>query len=240
LRPEVNDYNVHQSLRPAPRYPFGKRLKTASASALVTSVFWIVVMVFYWPRGDRATPTPSLASTVQVEPGSPVAAPPPQRRQSVARAYDGPAVYVAPREGLTLPVQGITADQLTDTYSQSRGDGTRAHNAIDIRAPRGTPVYAACSGTLEKLFQSKDGGNTVYEISPDGKAIYYYAHLDSYAPGLTEGMAVLRGRLLGFVGSTGDADPAAPHLHFAIMALAPGATWWQGRPINPYPLLAGR
>ncbi len=235
----MTDRNDQPPLRPVPRYGFGKRLKTASVSALITSLCWIVFMVLYWPRGERTAPTQAPPGSVQARPGN-SAVPTSQPSQGVARAYDAPAAYVPPREGLKLPVQGVTANQLIDTYSQSRGEGTRAHNAIDIAAPRGTPVYAAAAGTLVKLFVSKDGGNTVYERSPDGTAIYYYAHLDSYAPALAEGMAVMPGQLLGFVGSTGDADPAAPHLHFAIMALVPGESWWQGRPINPYPLLAGR
>ncbi|WP_295637094.1 M23 family metallopeptidase [Novosphingobium sp.] len=235
----MTDRNDQPPLRPVPRYGFGKRLKTASVSALVTSVFWIVFMVLYWPRSEAANPPPVLPGAAQAGSGS-RAATAPQRGAGVARLYDGPAVYVAPREGLKMPVQSVAANQLADNYTQSRGDGSRAHNAIDILAPRGTPVLAAASGTVAKLFASKNGGNTVYERSPDGKAIYYYAHLDSYAPGLTDGMPVTPGQVLGFVGSTGDADPAAPHLHFAIMVLAAGETWWQGRPINPYRYLGGR
>ena len=234
----MTDHTGQPPLRPAPRYGFGKRLKTASVSVLITSLFWIVFMVLYWPRGERANTTGQQPDAVQSVAGNRVT-PQSQPSQTVTRTYDAPAVYVPPREGLKLPVQDVTANQLTDTYGQSRGDGTRAHNAIDIPAPRGTPVYAAASGTLVTLFLSKDGGNTVYERSPDGKAIYYYAHLDSYAPGLAEGMAVTSGQLLGFVGSTGDADPAAPHLHFAITVLEPGEAWWQGRPINPYTFLGG-
>ena len=229
-------------VRPAPRYGFGKRLKTASISALVTSLFWIVFMVLYWPRG--APDAAVLSSVKQTNPAAPTTTGQPVHNghpnRAAAPVYQSAAEYVPPPEGLKLPVQGVTPNQLLDTYAEARGGGTRGHNAIDIMAPRGTPVFAAASGTVVKLFLSKDGGNTVYERSPDGKAIYYYAHLDGYAPGLVEGMAVTPGQVLGFVGSSGDADPGAPHLHFAIMALAPGETWSQGRPINPYRLLGGR
>lgn len=222
---------------PKPGYGFGKRLKTALVSALITSLAWGVVAAIYWPRGEA--PVAALAEFHGADPalaGNRAVLPPPPGETGT---FGVQAVYVPPRGGLTLPVQDVMPEQLTDTYSQTRGDGTRGHNAIDIPAPRGTPVFAAAAGTVVKLFLSKDGGNTVYERSPDGKAIYYYAHLDSYAPGLTEGMAITPGQVLGFVGSTGDADLAAPHLHFAITALAPGEGWWQGQPVNPYPLLAG-
>lgn len=220
-----------QIIQPAHRNGFGKRLKTASISALVTSLFWVVFMVLYWPRSPVVAGPQRQTSAISTS----VAA----ARADEPTPYDSPD-YVVPAGGLLLPVQGVAANQLIDTYGQARGDGIRAHNAIDIMAAQGTPVLAAAGGTVEKLFLSKAGGNTLYERSPDGKAIYYYAHLGSYAPGLAEGTVVQAGQQLGFVGSSGDADPGAPHLHFAIMALVPGGKWWQGRPINPYPLLRGR
>jgi len=140
---------------------------------------------------------------------------------------------------LLLPVAGVRFDQLTDTYSQTRG-GTRIHEALDIMAPRGTPVLAAVDGTVEKLFTSVPGGLTIYEFDPARTHAYYYAHLDRYAPGLVEGKALHRGDVIGYVGSTGNASPEAPHLHFAIFALGPEKRWWQGTPVNPYPLLAPR
>jgi murein DD-endopeptidase MepM/ murein hydrolase activator NlpD len=142
--------------------------------------------------------------------------------------------------GLAIPVAGIRPEQLSDTFTQARAHG-RPHDALDIMAPRGTPVVAAAEGTVEKLFFSHGGGGiTVYVRSPDRAWMYYYAHLDRYAPGLAEGQQLRRGDPVGFVGSTGDASPTAPHLHFAINHMAPDERWWQGTPINPYPLLAGR
>lgn len=145
----------------------------------------------------------------------------------------------AQTEGLVVPVEGVRREALVDTWGQSRAGGTRGHEAIDIMARRGTPVVAAAPGIVEKLFQSVRGGTAVYVRSPDRRRIYYYAHLDGYAPGLTERARVRTGDLLGFVGSTGDASPQAPHLHFGISLAEPGEGWWQGRPINPYPLLRG-
>ena len=151
-----------------------------------------------------------------------------------------PRAPVEPFSGtLPIPVAGVAREQLADTFTQARANG-RSHDAIDIMAPRGTPILAAADGNVEKLHFSQGGGGiSVYVRSPDRRWIYYYAHLEGYAPGLAEGQQVRRGALLGFVGSTGNANPEAPHLHFAINAMAPGERWWQGTPVNPYPLLAG-
>ena len=151
-----------------------------------------------------------------------------------------PEPIVAP-SGLAIPVAGIRPGQLLDTYTQARAGGARVHDAIDIMAPRGTPVIAAAEGTVEKLHLSRGGGGiTAYVRSVDGQWMYYYAHLDAYAPGFHEGQRLRRGDPVGTVGSTGNANPAGPHLHFAINRLGPSERWWQGTPINPYPLLAGR
>jgi murein DD-endopeptidase MepM/ murein hydrolase activator NlpD len=137
--------------------------------------------------------------------------------------------------GLLIPVAGVTRANLHDSFEERRG-ATR-HEAIDITAPRGTPVVAAGDGRVVKLFKSVPGGLTVYQFDPDEKFAYYYAHLDRYAEGLAEGMLLKRGDPLGYVGSTGNASPASPHLHFAIFRLGPDRRWWTGAPINPYPLL---
>jgi murein DD-endopeptidase MepM/ murein hydrolase activator NlpD len=139
-----------------------------------------------------------------------------------------------------VPVEGVASSALVDTYMQSRAAGARRHDAIDIMAPHGRPVLAAVSGQVEKLFWSKDGGRTIYIRSANGRLQTYYAHLDSYAPGLREGQGVMAGQPIATVGSTGNADPAAPHLHFAVHVMRPGDPWYRGRAINPYPLLVPR
>ncbi len=144
----------------------------------------------------------------------------------------------APPDALLIPVAGITAGQLTDTFNDMRGGGTRRHEATDIMASRGTPVLAASDGKVAKLFTSVPGGLTIYEFDPTTTYAYYYAHLDHYAPDLSEGKLLRRGDVIGYVGSTGDASPDAPHLHFAIVQLGPEKQWWKGTAINPYPLLA--
>lgn len=141
-------------------------------------------------------------------------------------------------KSLLIPVQGIDASQLVDTYSQARSDD-RIHEAIDIPSPNGKSVLAVANGIIVKLHNSKPGGLTIYQFDSTQTYAYYYAHLGSYAEGLVEGMQVKRGDLIGYVGSTGNASPAAPHLHFAIFELGPEKNWWQGKAINPYPLLGG-
>jgi murein DD-endopeptidase MepM/ murein hydrolase activator NlpD len=164
--------------------------------------------------------------------------------RSLAAPADAPAVpsvsdldRLGTRQ-LLLPVQGYNLSQLRDNFAEKRG--TRVHEAIDLAAPRGTPVLAVDDGTVKKLFTSAAGGLTVYEFDGQGAYSYYYAHLDHYAEGLHEGQVVKKGDRLGYVGTTGNAPPNTPHLHFTIFKLAPDKKWWEGSPINPYPLWALR
>ena len=136
---------------------------------------------------------------------------------------------------LAIPVEGVARSSLLDTFEDRRGQ--KAHEALDIAAPRGTPVVAVDDGRIVKLFRSLPGGLTIYQFDPEQQFAYYYAHLDRYADGVREGMAVRRGELIGYVGSSGNAAPDAPHLHFAIFRLGPERQWWKGTAINPYPFL---
>ena len=205
-------------------------VSTAVVTAIMTSVFWLVAYnVAFAPKGAGANGKVEAAGEkVTIDPG---AQPPVTLAEGIVV---GPA-------GLAIPVQGIRPKQLTDTYTQARAGGARTHDAIDIMAAEGTPVLAAADGTVEKLFFSNGGGGiTVYVRSPDQRWTYYYAHLQGYAPGLAEGQKVKRGQVLGRVGHTGNANPAGPHLHFAINRMEPGQKWYDGTPTNPYPLLAGK
>lgn len=202
-----------------------RRLGTIIVTAVLVSAFWI----FYQgitggrrdgkvdPVGDKAVVQPASAPAVTV----------------------AESVTVGPA-GLAIPVAGVKPDQLVDTFTQARAGGARVHDAIDIMAPEGTPVVAAAPGTVEKLYFSEGGGGvSAYVRSSDGRWNYYYAHLQRYADGLREGQKIGRGVPIGFVGYTGNAWPDGPHLHFAINRMNPGEKWYQGTPINPYPLLAG-
>ncbi len=134
--------------------------------------------------------------------------------------------------GLIIPVDGIEKRSLYDSFSDGRG--ARKHEAIDIHAPRGTPVLAAGDGCVVKLFRSIAGGITLYQFDLEGNFAYYYAHLDRYADGVKEGSQLQQGDVLGYVGTTGNAAAKAPHLHFAIFRLGPEKRWWKGTAINPY------
>jgi murein DD-endopeptidase MepM/ murein hydrolase activator NlpD len=201
------------------------RLLTIVVTATLTSAAWIVFGSFYF-REPGQPPAPA---------GGVTAAP----TQATVKPPSGqPAAAGVAPASLLIPVAGVTANQLTDNFNDTRGG--HAHGALDIMAPRGTEVLAAAPGTVEKLFQSVPGGNTIYVRSPDGTTIYYYAHLDHYADGLKEGQAVQRGQVIAAVGSTGDASPEAPHLHFEVMRTSPQAKWYdKADDVDPYPLLTG-
>ena len=153
------------------------------------------------------------------------------------RPQPAPPAQLERPEGLLIPVAGIAANQLRDTFTDARGKG-RKHDAIDIMAPQGTAVLAAEDGKVVRLFKSVPGGLTIYQFNATEQFCFYYAHLDRYAHGLTEGAQLRRGDVIGYVGFSGNADAAAPHLHFAIFVLGPEKRWWEGTAINPYPYLA--
>ena len=138
---------------------------------------------------------------------------------------------------LRIPVAGVKPSELRDTFSDARSEG-RVHDAIDIPAPRGTPVLAASDGRVVRLFQSAKGGTTVYQLAAaDEHFVFYYAHLAAYADGLAEGHAARRGETIGYVGDTGNAGPGNTHLHFQIYRVADPRHFWTGENINPDPLL---
>ena len=158
------------------------------------------------------------------------------RREAVAVA---PEAALAART-LIIPVQGVDPSRVRDSYTAARGG--RTHDAVDIMAPRGTPVIAADAGTIFRLRRNEAGGITIYQLDPEERFVYYYAHLDRYEKGLVEGMSIRQGDVLGFVGTTGNAPKDTPHLHFQVMLYRGRGQYWGGEPINPHPYLtrAGR
>ena len=137
---------------------------------------------------------------------------------------------------LRMPVEGVKKADLVRSFGDRRGSD-RQHEAIDILAPRNTPVYAVEDGSIAKIFYSKAGGITVYQFDPRESYAYYYAHLERYAAGLKDGDRVKRGDVIGYVGTSGNAPPATPHLHFAIFKLTDQKRWWQGTPLDPFDIL---
>jgi peptidoglycan LD-endopeptidase LytH len=184
------------------------------------------------PRPTGASP----AARSPVQPQNPDLQPTPPANASPDQT--GPLI---PGSSLTspsliVPVAGVRPDQLRDTFSESRSEG-RIHDAIDIPAARGNPVVAAADGPIVKLFHSERGGTTIYQLSVDGKFVYYYAHLDRYAEGLAEGHFAKQGETIAYVGDTGNAGPGNYHLHFSIAEISSPKDFWHGVNINPYPLL---
>src|SRR6476620_856254 len=193
-------------------------------------VLLIGFVVVVWLGTGRVS-TPAVVEPVPAplpaQAAAPVVQPPPPLAQAP------PIIHI---EGLIIPVAGVRADQLVDTYTASRSEG-RTHDAIDIMAPAETPVLAAADGQITKLWQSAKGGTTIYQLSADQKIIFYYAHLAHYADGLTEGKQVRQGEVIAYVGDTGNAGPGNYHLHFSIALVSDPKRYWEGTNINPYPLL---
>ena len=207
----------------------------------------------YRPVAAKASPRAAPAVVFTPAPASPAAPapaklPPPPAEQQLPPPppLTPPATTPSPvpphppqkRLALAMPIAGIDPAELTDTFNDSR-EG-RPHEALDIMALRGTPVMAVDEGNVAKLFTSQRGGLTVYQFNDARDLCYYYAHLERYAKGLQEGTLLRRGDVLGYVDSTGDASPGAPHLHFAVFRLGPEREWWKGTAIDPLPLLQGR
>jgi murein DD-endopeptidase MepM/ murein hydrolase activator NlpD len=218
----------------------------ANAASRINLALTLIFAISLACLGFAAFSSGVLGSLFTLHRGAPGDSLPQPARQlvSTSRAVTGYAPMTSPVETVTelpiIPVAGVNSGQLVDTYTEARDRGQRRHDAIDILAPQGTAVLAAAPGTVEKLYTSAQGGITLYLRSRDRLMIYYYAHLDGYSPGLHEGQAVRQGEVIGRVGFTGNAEPAAPHLHFAVWRVASGAQWHQDHvAINPYPLLHG-
>ena len=231
---------------------FVDRLLTIVITATITSAIWIVAggSIIENATGDGqrdttrpadAAPSPSPTRTGPAEAGLETPVSEEARNAKPLDTEFSRQVDVRAGNELVIPVLNVRPNELSDTYTDSRGGGERLHEAIDIMAPTGTSVIAAGPGEVEKLFRSDAGGMTIYVRSPDGRTIHYYAHLDEYAQGLKEGQKVRRGQRLGTVGFSGNASPDAPHLHFAILQTTPDSEWWEpANAVNPYPLLKGQ
>ena len=205
------------------------RCRNPSTHAMIDSVFDA--------RDDSLGMNDTLTSPAPPAPQPRSEPPPIERSASTAPAIENGAardLHALARQ-LVIPVQGVTRSQLRDTYAEARG--TRTHEALDIPAPRGTPVISAMDGKLMRLFNSRTGGLMVYAADPTDRFILLYGHLDRYADGLRDGMPLKRGQVIGYVGTTGNAPIGTPHLHFGILRGRPSQNWSRGAAINPFPLL---
>lgn len=220
----IDPFDTDADAGPAPAFSLVPRamagtlpgaLMVLGLSALVVIGFAVVI-----ETRDPFAPSEPVAPTVE-QPPSPA-----------------PATPVPRVEGLLIPVKGIASRDLRDNFQEIRGK--RVHGALDIMAPRGTPVVAAGDGRVAKVYRHILGGLCVYQYDAKEEYVYYYAHLDAFAQGLAAGDEVKRGDTIGYVGTTGNASKTAPHLHFALIKLGPDKRWYRGEPVNPYPLLTAR
>jgi murein DD-endopeptidase MepM/ murein hydrolase activator NlpD len=225
------------------------RARTLLASvAIFAAIATLVVRLSRMSRDGRPNDVVTWSKT-QPQVASPTAPVPAQSQNNPTYVQPTPLPIASPDNtspapslpstsppGLIIPVAGVRPEQLRDTFSESRAEG-RIHDAIDIPAPLGTPVLAAADGPIVKLFQSARGGTTIYQLSVDGKFVYYYAHLDRYAEGLAEGRFAKQGETIAYVGDSGNAGPGNYHLHFSIAEISNPKDFWHGVNINPYPLL---
>ena len=225
-----------------PLHPAASWIVFAAAMGFLGGMMAMAALVTMFPTGAAAVAEPLIQAAprkVEVKPTkneepAPVAPPPPAA--TTVPAMSSNIVEALRNRQLTLPVHGIKRDDLRDTFNETRGS-SRRHEALDVLAPRNTPVLAVEDGKIAKLFLSDAGGITIYQFDPTEAYCYYYAHLERYAEGLKEGAAIRRGQVIGYVGTTGNAPRDTPHLHFAIFKLTDEKKWWQGTAIDPYSVL---
>ena len=204
----------------------------------VVASFGAGVLVDSWLRtyGPPKPATPPVETVIGAPPSPAVRSTPPAKVSRMTTALTPAPVATtgdAPRSRLRFPIDGASLESIKGGFAERRGSD-RPHEAVDILSPRNTPVHAVDSGTIAKLFFSKAGGITIYQFDPTGRLCYYYAHLERYADGLHEGQDVAQGDVIGYVGTSGNAPPGTPHLHFAVLELGADQHWWQGKPIDPY------
>ncbi len=217
----LNRQQQHQQIRPGEEErATNSALESSPASSVVESSP---------ARSPEASPGPTSVPTPEETPQT---TPPTVVDSTLANSFVG-------KLKLIIPVTGVRPEQLLDTFADARSEG-RVHDAIDIPAPAGTAVVAAADGQIVKLFQSERGGTTIYQASVDQKLIFYYAHLQSYAPGIENGKVVKQGEVIAYVGDTGNAGAGNYHLHFSIAVVSDPKRYWEGTNINPYPILRGK
>ena len=214
----------------------------ATALGFLGGMMVMAALVTMFPAGAAAVGSPLVEAAprkVEVKPtrkDEPAPLAPPAAADVVSSPAAATAIDDLRGRQLTLPVQGIKRDELRDTFNEMRG-ASRRHEALDVLAPRDTPILAVEDGKIARLFLSDAGGITIYQFDPSETYCYYYAHLERYADGVKEGSSIKRGQVIGYVGTTGNAPRNTPHLHFAIFKMTDEKKWWQGTPIDPYSVL---
>lgn len=224
--------------------PPGKTL-LAGFAGFALGAATVLLIVWLYGAGDLPPAGAPEPGPVAVQSAEPPAGTPPLPEDAPAPLPGSPSPVPSGnlpedlgRRDLVVPVQGVQPGELLNTFDDSRSAG-RVHEAIDIIAPRNTPVVAVEGGKIAKLFTSDLGGLTIYQFDPTETYSYYYAHLERYAPGIQEGAQVAPGQVIGYVGTTGNAGADNPHLHFAVFKLNEKKNWWEGEPVNPFYIFKG-
>lgn len=236
---------------PAPMRPTRSHVIWALAGFIAGAVLmavavWRAGVIDARPAAPPATPITTKSALPAVDSGAvtrpsaaetpPAVSPPPPPNPALPPAIDTDPLRDLRDRHLALPIAGLSAKDLRSSFDEKRGS-SRRHEAIDILAPRNTPILAVEDGTVARLFQSDAGGITIYQFDPTTTYVYYYAHLERYAAGLDEGDRIKRHQVIGYVGTSGNAPKDTPHLHFAIFKLTEKKRWWEGAPIDPYLVL---
>ena len=203
--------------------------------AIVGLAYCAGALTAHWTSSRMTAGVSADHSEVAATEVRPADAPPHTEPAAAATIGEAEAVEEVRERNLLIPVDGVSREDLRPSFADPRNG--RSHEAIDILAPRDTPVRAVTDGHIAKLFRSERGGLTIYQFDTNEEYCYYYAHLERYVEGLREGARVERGQIIGYVGTSGNAPPDTPHLHFAIFALGPEKQWWEGTPVDPYPAL---
>jgi murein DD-endopeptidase MepM/ murein hydrolase activator NlpD len=204
------------------------RLTLPLTLSLTLSVGACTRPVLYYPTPESA-PTPSL---------------PPEPHQTAIPTLATAAIVSTSSSGtdylrerqIIVPVANAPLNKIENTFDDPR-DGGRVHRAVDILAPRGTPILSADDGYVLRLSTSALGGICLYAADAEGRLVYYYAHMDHYHESMADGRRLAKGDTIGFVGTTGNAPKDVPHLHFQVMRMPADGHYWNGEPINPYDVL---
>jgi murein DD-endopeptidase MepM/ murein hydrolase activator NlpD len=187
--------------------------------------------VLYYPTPEASIPRPASQPTLAESPASSVAIP-------TDHAGLADLDYLRARR-IILPVAGADMAKVDDSFNEPRDGGDRVHRALDILAPRGTPILSADDGKILRMTTNTLGGISMYTVDPEGRLVYYYAHMDHYNDAMSPGRAIVKGDTLGYVGTTGNAPKNTPHLHFQVMRWPADGKYWNGEPIDPYEALGG-
>ncbi|HEY7286551.1 MAG TPA: M23 family metallopeptidase [Vicinamibacterales bacterium] len=207
-----------------------KRRRHSHTAEIAAGCFAAGVLIGWWLHASGPIqPVEGREAVPAVIPDDPV----PNDR--VPRSLDE-AIDELRRRHLRLPLDEVKVETMKGEFAEQRSG--HSHEAVDMLAPRDTPVHAVEDGTIAKLFFSKAGGNTIYQFDPTSRFCYYYAHLERYATGISERKHVSRGDVIGYVGTSGNAPPNTPHLHFSVFLLGPEKQWWRGTALDPYLVFA--